>query len=148
MTKHVLLIPALAVLLMSGCATNGKKTPVFVDDPSIGNDCPDGPVYPREIAVSVYEESGTVYVIPERIVVQHPSQRVVWTATNGEIANIAFGQSSCAGQGTPPPINERARQHRRSFGKGYRGAHKYGFWFYPDTNQDPIEVDPMIIIEY
>lgn len=144
MMRGIASLSLLMLLALAGCATG-------VADPrdDKGDEmraCYPGHRPPSTIAVVVYVDSaGKVWAVPDKVVVEHPNQTVIWTAADGEISDIVFKPSDCAPG--PPSINRKGRQLSAQIAKGHRGTHKYGFTFHP-TRGEPQYIDPLIIIEY
>lgn len=137
-------LSVVCVLAIAGCASDVVESRLASE---VSMDaCPEGHVIPPEVSVVIYQQNGRVFTVPRVVVVESPEQEVVWTSVNGEISDITFEPSSCAP--APPPVNGSGRQLRDSFPPGYRGAHKYTYMFTPDTKDEPVKVDPVLIIEY
>lgn len=144
MRRGIASVSLLMLLALAGCATG-------VADPrdDTGDEmraCYPGHKPPSTIAVVVYVDSvGVVQVVPNRVVVEHPNQTVIWTAADGEISDITFEPSDCAPG--PPTIKGKGRQLSARIAAGHRGTHKYGFTFHPTRGEAQV-VDPLIVIEY
>ncbi|MBW3672264.1 MAG: hypothetical protein KY432_11410, partial [Acidobacteria bacterium] len=145
MWKSIAGVVSLTLLVLTGCATGGVTDPP-VEPNGDRTVCYHGHRPASTISVVVYVDSaGRVQVVPERAVVEHPNQTVVWTAADGEISNIDFEPSDCAPG--PPSINSRGRQISTQIAAGHRGTHKYSFTFHPSSGASQ-RIDPMIVVEY
>lgn len=137
-------IASIVLLTLAGCATGVGSPPVEVENN--GKACYHGHRPPSTVAVVIYmDAAGTVQVVPETIVVEHPNQTVIWTAADGEISDMVFERSDCAPG--PPSINRKGKQLSTRIAAGHRGTHKYSFTFHP-TDGEAERIDPLIVVEY